>query len=438
MAVLRGIPILAACAGLLTLAAASSALGQRFDARTDRLRGLTPKELARIEPELSRGPVLLVEFANSKQDQLPAINIAVEVKAPAARLAALVTDPERYPTFMKTLDQVTLGQRNGPTQDYQWAWDMGPVQLAGRNIMTRYDPPPTRPQAGYRITIDSDGGDLGTGRFLVRIRPRGPHASVLVLSSRLDLRNANYIARQVARAARSLNRSANMSLAYSMALSFRREAERRAGTGRATDPGRATSLTRPQLDRGRLLPLLRRGDLMLVSMQGDRLDRVAVFGYVGQPHRLVREIMLDAKAFGSSLVPGSKATVVSAQGESIVFDWTIDVPVVGVAGRMHMRAGNPEIAIQATEGALRGGRWHFETEALGREATLLRGWARFDFSNSTWLLEALLSSDPYLGQGMTVASEVMLLRAIRSRARKRAKAQQGAAGPQGLSLAGPR
>src|SRR5688572_3770820 len=47
------------------------------DARQDRLEGLGKDELARIAPELARGPVVLVEFADQDKGQLPAINIAV-------------------------------------------------------------------------------------------------------------------------------------------------------------------------------------------------------------------------------------------------------------------------------------------------------------------------------------------------------------------------
>jgi hypothetical protein len=69
-------------------------------------------------------------------------------------------------------------------------------------------------------------------------------------------------------------------------------------------------------------------------------------------------------------------------------------------------------------GALSGGRWLFELAPIGDKATLVTGWARFDFSNSTWLLEKLLDADPFFGVGMTGASEVMLVRALRSRASK--------------------
>jgi hypothetical protein len=117
-------------------------------------------------------------------------------------------------------------------------------------------------------------------------------------------------------------------------------------------------------------------------------------------------------------MPGSAAKIVSQKAGVTTFDWNIDVPLVGVSGRMRMNDESPRVAIDAVSGALSGGRWLFELAPVGDKATLVTGWARFDFSNSTWLLEKLLASDPYFGIGMTGASEVMLVRALRSRAAK--------------------
>src|SRR6185436_8729851 len=109
-------------------------------------------------------------------------------------------------------------------------------------------------------------GDFGTGRISIRVLPRGERESTLVVCMRLDLRAANYVARQLAKAARSINRSANMSLAYTLLLSLRREAETRAGY---KPPANAkVALHKPVLDMGPLFPLLLRGDLVLLDMDG--------------------------------------------------------------------------------------------------------------------------------------------------------------------------
>ena len=222
------------------------------------------------------------------------------------------------------------------------------------------------------------------------------------------------MARQVAKAASSVNRSANIALAFSMALNTRTEAERRT-PGLAAPSATAPNLHKPNVDVGRLAPLLNRGDLLLFEGRGGVLDQISVVGAVAHPVAKVRSVMTDAKAFGSALVPGSKAEVVSNVDGVITFDWTIALPLLGVSGQMKMVEQGSEMAIDATQGALKGGRWQFAVTPLNAETTLITGWARFDFKDSNWLLEKLTTADPFLGHGLIGASELMLMRAIRAR-----------------------
>jgi hypothetical protein len=391
----------------------------RYDATRDRLTGLTVQDLTRLGPQIERGPVALVEFADTDGGELPGIHLALRVHASPAALAALVADPAAYPRYMRTLDEVSDVRTEGAARLYDWAWKIGLFRLSGRNAMTSLAPPPDRPDAGWRFAIDSQGGDFGVGRMIIRVLPErtAANTALLLISTRMDLRKSNYVVRQMAKATRSINRSANMSLAYAMALSFRREAERRAGY---TPPAhKVTELAKPVVKARSLIPLLLRGDLVTLDMTGDHLHQVGVFALIHHGHDRVREIMLDANAFGAALVPGSEAHVVARDGRVTTFDWSIDIPLVGASGRMTMRDDDPILAIDAVEGALAGGEWRFEARAVSKRATMVSGWASFDLKRSTWLLQALANADPYLGHGMTAASEVMLVRALRTQSRDR-------------------
>jgi hypothetical protein len=405
---------------------AKGASERPYDARVERLQGLTRAELGLLEPQLQAGPVALIEFTPDDDDNaLPGINVAAIVHAPARDVMALVQKPEAYPRFMHTLDQVDIVERTGQSVVYDWRWQLALLTFEGRNSMTVFAPPPERADAGYRATIDSQSGDLGTGRISIRVLPRGERESLLCISMRIDLRNANYVARELATAGRSINRSANMSLAYAMILSLRREAERRAGF--APEPARASELHKPAFDEKALRGLLDRGDLVFLDMSGDHLNQIASFGLIHWKRALVHDVMLDADAFGSALLPGSEAKVVSKEGVVTTFDWDIDLPLVGVSGRMRMADHDPLVAVDAVKGALEGGRWNFETHSLGKNATIVATWASFDVRNSTWFVRKLADTDPYLGHGLTAASEVMLVRALRTNAGK--LAEQRAATP---------
>ncbi len=391
-----------------------------YDARRDRLEGFDKDELSRLAGQLAKGPVALVEFADMDADQLPGINVALRVQADAQTLESVITDPARYPKFMPAMSEVEILGRTADSVVYDWSFDVAMLQMAGRNVMTVQRARADRPDVPARVMIESQEGDLGRGRFLFRIHPQGPKQSLLVMSMRLDLRKANYVARQMAKAARSVNRSANLALSFSMALHFREQAERQSGgTAGVVPAAKATTvpaLEKPSIDMRPLFPLLERGDLLFFEGQGARLERMSVVGVIGRKHSKVLEVMRDAKGFGAALVPGSSAEIVSTKDGVTTFDWDIGLPVVGVSGRMRMSDTDDGVKIEATGGAMRGGQWHFDAAPLGKHASLITGWARFGFEESNWLIEKLVKSDAYLGHGISAASEVMLMRALRSRA----------------------
>lgn len=385
-------------------------------AQTERLDGLSKADLALLAPELARGPIALIEFADTERDQLPAVNIAVPIQASAEAVARVLTDPAAFPKFMPTLDRVEIVAKHDNSVVYDWAFNLAILRMRGRNQMTIYPGRGPDNARSTRVTIDSLEGDLGQGRMVFRVQPSGDKSSLLVVSLRLDLREANYVARQVAKAGRSVNRSANIALAFSMALHTQLEAER---IEKYVRPARELNAThKPEVQLARVASLLQRGDLLLFEARDATLEQVSVLGIVSKDVDTVQQVMRDAKGFGSSLVPGSKAEVISKKDAITTFDWVIGLPLVGISGQMRLQDEGQRLAIEATSGALTGGRWWFEATPIARDATLVTGWARFDFQNSVWLLEKLVAADAYLGHGIAGASELMLLRAVRSRAYK--------------------
>src|SRR5690606_28785913 len=121
---------------------------------------------------------------------LPAIHLAAIVDAPAATIADIVTDPEGYPAFMPAVSEVTVTERAGETRAFSWRWQTAVFALRGDAMLTRYAPPRAHPERGYRVAMERTRGDLGVGRQVWRIVPRGPNQSLVTLSTRVDLRDA--------------------------------------------------------------------------------------------------------------------------------------------------------------------------------------------------------------------------------------------------------
>ncbi len=400
---------------LVWIAAPAAAQGPGDDAETARLGLLTRADRQVLAPHLRRGPVALIEFADDAE--LPAIIFATEVRAPAERVAAVVSDPSRYPRFMPALDSVEVRSRREGMLAYDWTWRTAVFTLRGSAVMTRYMAPHGRRDRPWRIEIRNTTGDLGTGRQMWRIYPEGPNRSLVVFSSRLDMRDANYLTRQIGRQ-RSINRTTNLSLAYVMMMGVRKEAERLAGAPPRPAGGDPAPLRRPDVDIFALRFLLFRGDLVLMDMTGERLDQVAVLGRLHAPLEPAREIMTDPRAFGPALIPGSYANVVREEDAEVDFAWGIDVPLVGTSGKMRLTRAD-RITVDAIEGALTGGQWHFETPVYDWGEACVLGWGRFDPGDANWLIRMLVEGTPTLGHGIQAGTNLMVVRAIRSRTQDR-------------------
>jgi ribosome-associated toxin RatA of RatAB toxin-antitoxin module len=377
------------------------------EASTARLGYLSPKERALLSPYLDRGPLALVEFA--KDTELPGMVAAARVHAPAERVLEIVRDVGAYPTFMPALDQVRVHSQRGATTAYEWTWRTAVFTLKGHNVMTEYPPPGPNSHRPHAIGVKSVRGDLGSGRFMWQVFPEGPNRSLVVLASRIDMRQANWVAEQLSSGGNSVNRTINLSLILLMLLATQEEAQK----GRDV-PAASKS---PFLQVAKLSRLLRRGDLVLLDTAGGRLNAVRFLGSMGRNERTVRSVMTDPEAFGGALLHGSRATVVAEEGSTVTFDWDIPLPLVGSSGRMRLtEKDNGIIAVDAVSGSLSGGKWRFATHPRGGD-TVLVGWAQFDPAKTSWLLRRLVEGVRFFREGVAAASQIMVVRSIRSRVR---------------------
>lgn len=430
------LPLLVRLVAAAPVRAQQPAAPAPLGAEVARLSTLSAADREALAPLLARGPVAFIEFTDA--DALPAILLAAEVDAPAATVAAIVGDPAGYPRFMGVLDSVEVTGRHASSLSYDWTWRTALFELRGANVMTSSPPPAAHPEQGWRFGVRATGGDLGNGRFLWRVLPAGPNRAIVTLATRLDLRDSNYLARQMSQASHSVNRSINLSLGYVMLLGVRHEAHRRVGhdAARLAHPG--APLAASDVDLARLAPLLLRGDLVAMTLDGDRLDYVTAIARTGTGADFVTPVITDPSAFGSALVPGSHATVVDVQddGGGTLFDWEINLPIIGSSGRMRLTptdASGVVVNVTGVSGALHAGLWRFETRVQPWGEAVVVAIGRFDPGDTTWLLRGVVHSSADFAAGLTAAGEVMVARAIRSRAMDAAEARATAAAVAGVA-----
>ncbi|MDQ3031348.1 MAG: SRPBCC family protein [Myxococcota bacterium] len=400
--------------GCAPLLCALPARAQIAPGQADRaLATFTPAELTALAPLLRTGTVSLVEFATA--DQVPAVVIATEVDATPAEVAAVIGEPGRYPEFMPALDEVTIESDAGGQLAYAWGWHTSVFTLRGTNTMQQYAPPRGHPEMGYRFVVRSTGGDLGEGRTVWRVLPRPGGRSLLMTSSRMNLQDANYLARQLSAGGTSINRTVNIAINFAMLLRTRMEAERRAGHVRPALATPSADPVRPVFDAVRLERLFGRGDLMWVETSGDDLGRVAVIGAMHTPEPITRAAMLDPEGFTRGLLVGSSASVLERDPSGVRFEWAIDLPLVGTSGQMHLgEHTDGRVHLDGVQGALAGARWRFETIARPY-GTLVVTWGRFDPAEGLWLLRVVTEADGAFRPGLGSAAQLMMVRGLRTR-----------------------
>src|SRR5690606_29495598 len=136
---------------------------------------------------------------------LPTILFAARVHAPVDQITKVITSPQHYPEFMPALDSVRIVARRSNQTAYDWTWKTSLFSLSGHTIATTMIPPPDRAMLGVRIDVEQVRGDLGSGRMLWRIFPESNDVSLVVFSSRIDIRKANWITKQIEHGKLSIN-----------------------------------------------------------------------------------------------------------------------------------------------------------------------------------------------------------------------------------------
>lgn len=402
-----GVAILGALL-VLTSSLASARPPRKAEAASARLGHLTTEERSTLAPYLERGPVALVEYAS--EAELPAILVAARVRAPAEQVSALLARPEHYPSFMAALDSVDVRSRHADSVAYDWTFRTSLFTLRGSNLMTVY--PSGRGDRGHRIAIESTKGDLGVGRMMWRVHPDGDDASILVLSSRMDMRDANWISRKLSSGGSGINRTINVSLAFVLVLSTQLEAERRSG---APERASASADEAPKaIDVARMSSLLARGDLVFLEDVWAASPRVSVASVMPWSADHVHERISEPEGFGAALVRGSQVRILAREEKKTTFEWRIPLPIVGTSGTMELSTRDDGIDVSAVSGALNGGTFHFDVAPHVSGSTLV-GDARFNPADASWVLGRLVESVKGFGPGLAAASQVMVVRSIRTR-----------------------
>lgn len=378
---------------------------QGADAPQQRFKALSKSQRELLAPHLSAGPVLLVDFA--RKPALHGLHLVMHVNASADRTFHMVADPKNHRRLLPLLQKVSVKDRKGLSQGYSWSGRMALMNLQGTaSVVALRSPKPSR---AHRIDMRHLTGDLGEGRTLWRIYPTSKGTCTVVISSRIDLRDANYITRTLGRGKRGMNRSMNITLLVMMGLEAKRHVETNTVMHTESHPELTVAHTTA------LMPLLVRGDLLFLRLHHDQLERLETLAYQGTDRNRVEKVLHDPMEFMPYLMPGAYAKTLTSTAEQTTFKWGMSMPLIGTSGVMRLLDRGPGVVVQALSGALEGGWWRFEPHCINGGITVLHANARFDPTKVSWLLQAIVGNSAPLKYGIAAGSHIMAVRAVRSR-----------------------
>lgn len=391
----------------LALGLGPGATAQDDPARTLPLRPPSAAELAAVEPLLDAAVIVHVE--PTEYVELPQVTVIARALVGCAEVAATARDVAAYPTFMPALDGVEAGEESEGARGYEWTWQASIFSFRGTATATVLEDE-TR---GFRAVLEGLDGDLGTFRRVLRGTPSGG-GCLLVLTGRQDARDASYVTRSTG-SGLTLSRSLSIVLSVATVARMRGEAERRAGVRRAPlgevlgDP-RALAV-----DAAALEPLVARGETFVVeTTDGTDLRGIVALTRLSFPAERVRGAFFSPVEFSRGLLSGAEIHELSREERLARYGWSVDIPLLGSSGELTVRDVSPaEVELEATTGAMRGGRIVLTTRQESESSTIAMLSARIDPADGVPIVAAIESTDPAFRPGLVATGLLMTIRGLR-------------------------
>jgi len=164
--------------------------------------------------------------------------------------------------------------------------------------------------------------------------------------------------------------------------------------------------------------LTERGDVALIEKDGEHCRQVALFGRVDAPPAQVWDLLMDVEAYPRFIRTMDEVRVVDVDDGLTAYRWSVAIPpLLRLSGTRLQRGKRPYvIEVRGHSGALRGTRERFELfEVPG--GTLLGMYRALDFETGGLLMRTLMSIDPGMEEGMTLASLLMHMNGVRQELR---------------------
>lgn len=368
---------------------------------------------------LKRGALMLIE---QKQGRLQQITIMRWVKAPIKRVFPLIAKMENYPKLLQNVQKVKIVKRKGSSY---WAKVTAGMAMLKIGWTTKVDLHPP-----HRIEMLTTGGDVSKGGWSWRLHSVGPKKAHTVVFGTFvsTIDRGSWVMQWMLKNVPSMPVAMNVGAGLSFVEAMQRKAEGKPDGGRLRKTkGRALWKLRPMFSESKqlrsLMPLLGRGDLALIeSFPDGTLRQVNVLARFQARVKKVRHTVSDIRSWGRWLKAVRRVSVRRKVGNQI--DYRIRVkllPFYSLKTRHRMFLHDKHIDMKVLGGSIKRARYkyHFYKVPKKPKASVFVYSLYIDLRSTNSILRGIFAQNKEVEHGVTMASAVIWVNALRKRVERR-------------------
>lgn len=356
--------------------------------------------VARLSWLLESGDVIWMECDGAGQFQQA--SVFSSLPGSAAQASAIVSDPSQYKAMSPSVDSIEVHETKGSRTTFTSTVRIPFGSITNVIALDRVGP--------ERVDTRFVGGDLKTGQFRWSFVPGTERRSSVIYSLKTDVREANWMIRQLTRIRPETQHGGN------------------AGTGLITvwglkrvllgqDPSKAAGLPSPwaktpvelplkltaasgsggpsSQDWSQLTPFLSRGPLIQVeSAPGGRLKRVTVFALAAAPAARVYEVVAHPEDYSSRVSNVSGVEIVKRTASLVEYRSIVEFMKLKYRNTERMELFPNRITTRTVDGDLKGAAGQLELLPMG-DNTTLAAWSFYaDLAEGGWVMKQIFALDP--------------------------------------------
>lgn len=183
-----------------------------------------------------------------------------------------------------------------------------------------------------------------------------------------------------------------------------------------------------EFDSNQLRFMLEKGELCLIESdeKDNTFKQVIVFSLFNASLEKVFEVVSHPEKYPSFIKKVVKSNIISKEGNSITYEYELEIPLFNVVGVNQMILSPPNnIYIFPLKGDIKSGAWRWQFISTPDDKTIVLLYQYYDVKEMSWFMKKLVKSQQYLEHGAGVGSALVAVKAIKDRVEGKREENKG-------------